>query len=300
MDVIIDFILLVLKLSVPLTLAAMAGTLSERSGVINIGLEGMMLMGAFFAAVGSGLTGNPWVGVFLALSIGLMMGLLHAFFCLTMRGHQVVVGVAINLFATGITPLLTRIMWNREGASDTLPSISPISVPLLKDIPVLGKLFVNQSPFIFVSLMIFLGLLIFMKRTKYGLRLRMIGDHPIGAQTQGINVKKYKYVAVMVSGAIAALGGAYLSIAHSNVFVLNMVAGRGFMGMAANIFGGWTIGGSMLASLFFAAVQSTRYYLIGSTIPDQFVLMIPYLATLIILIGFSRNSKAPEGLGRII
>lgn len=299
MDVIIDFISLVLKLAVPLTLAALAGTLSERSGVINIGLEGTMLMGAFFAAVGSGWAGNPWVGVLFALLIGVMMGLLHAFFCLTLHGHQVVIGVAVNLFATGITPLLTRLVWNREGASDTLPSIAAISIPLLKDIPVIGKLFTNQPPFVFITLFIFIVLFIFMKRTKYGLRLRMIGDHPIGAQTQGINVKKYKYFAVMVSGSIAALGGAYLSIAHSNVFVLNMVAGRGFMGMAANIFGGWTIGGSALASLFFAAVQSTRYYLIGSPIPDQFVLMIPYVATLIILTAFSRNSRSPEGLGKI-
>ncbi|HHW93880.1 MAG TPA: ABC transporter permease [Clostridiaceae bacterium] len=299
MDVIIDFISLVLKLAVPLTLAALAGTLSERSGVINIGLEGTMLMGAFFAAVGAGLSGNPWVGVLFALLIGVMMGLLHAFFCLTLHGHQVVIGVAVNLFATGITPLLTRLVWNREGASDTLPSIAAVSVPLLKDIPVIGKLFTNQPPFVFITLFIFIVLFIFMKRTKYGLRLRMIGDHPTGAQTQGINVKKYKYFAVMVSGSIAALGGAYLSIAHSNVFVLNMVAGRGFMGMAANIFGGWTIGGSALASLFFAAVQSTRYYLIGSPIPDQFVLMIPYVATLIILTAFSRNSRSPEGLGKI-
>lgn len=300
MNALMDFIALVLKLAIPITLAAMAGTLSERSGVINIGLEGTMLIGAFVAAAGSFYSGNPVIGVILAVIAGFLVGFLHSLFCVSFRGHQVVVGVAINLFASGITPVLCRILWNNEGASDLVPSLENIDIPILKDIPVVGRVFVDQTPFIYVTLVVFIFLMILMYKTKFGLRLRMIGDNPLGVQAQGVDVRKYKYFAVIISGGIGALGGAYLSVAFSNVFVQGMVAGRGFIGMASNIFGGWRIGGSLLASVFFAAVQSTRYYLIGSGIPEQFIQMIPYVATLLVLVLLSRNSKAPEGLGKSI
>lgn len=299
MNLVIDFISLVLKLAIPITLASFAGTISERSGVINIGIEGTMLMGAFAAAVGSGLMGNPFYGMVFALIVGVMMGLIHGLFSLTFRGHQVVVGVGINLFASGITPVLCKVVWDREGASEVVPSVSNIDVPGLSDIPVVGRLFQDQSPYLFITLALFVALLVFTRRTKFGLRLQMIGDNPLGVLAQGVNVTRYKFLALMASGAIAALGGSYLSIAHSNVFVIEMVAGRGFIGMAANIFGGWTIGGSALASLFFAATQSTRYYMIESSIPDQFIQMIPYVATLLVLMFFSRKSKSPEALGKL-
>jgi len=300
MNDIMDFIVLMLKLSIPFTLAALAGTLSERSGTINLGLEGTMLIGSFAGAAGSGLTGNPWLGVLAALFAGCLIGLVHGLFCLTFRGHQIVVGVAINIFAGGITPLLCKLIWNKEGASETVPSITNMNVPILKDIPYFGNLFSGQTPFLFISIFIAILLSIFLYKTKYGFRLRMIGDNPMGVQAQGIPVIRYKYIALIVSGGIAALGGAYLSISQSNVFVLNMTAGRGYIGMAANIFGGWKIGGSVLASMFFATVQSTRFYLIDSSIPDQFIQMIPYAATLLALIFLGKNSKSPEGLGKVI
>lgn len=297
---IIEFISLALKLAVPIVFAAFAGTLSERAGVINLGLEGMMLIGAFAGALGSSLTGSPWIGVFVAILCGFLIGAIHALFCLTFRGQQIVVGVAVNLFAAGVTPLLCKIFWNKEGASETVTTFNNISIPILKDIPYIGKLFTEQSFYIFLMFIIYGVLWTALYKTKYGLRLRAIGDHPMGVQSQGINTVLYKYVAVIISGGIAALGGSFLSISQGNVFVLNMTAGRGFIGLAANIFGGWTPSGSLIASLFFSVVQSTRYYLIDFQIPEQFIQMIPYISTLFILIIFGKNSKAPESLGKII
>ncbi len=299
MNSVIDFISLVFRLAIPITLAAFAGTVSERSGVINIGIEGTMLMGAFAAAAGSWYTGNAIAGIFIALIVGCIMGLIHGLFCLTFEGHQAVVGVGINLFASGITPVLCLVVWGREGSSEIVRSISNISMPLLNEIPIIGRFFKDLSPYFYFTVVIFILLFVLMRKTKYGLRLQMIGDNPMGVLAQGVNVTRYKYIALMASGAIAALGGSYLSIAHSNVFVIEMVAGRGFIGMASNIFGGWTIGGSALASLFFAATQSTRYYMIESTMPDQFIQMIPYVSTILVLMFFSKKSRAPEALGKL-
>lgn len=299
MIAVMDFMVLVLKLAVPIALVAFAGTLSERAGVINLGLEGMMLCGAFAGAAGAWILGSPWMGVLTAFVCGCLIGTVHGLFCITLRGQQIVVGVAINLFAAGITPLLCKAIWDKEGASETVQTVHDISLPVLKDIPYLGRLFTEQSPFIYMMLVVFILMYIFFYKTKFGLRMRMIGDNPMGVQAQGVNTVLYKYAAVILSGGLAGLGGAFLSLSQSNVFVLNMTAGRGYMGLAANIFGGWTPGGSLLASLFFSAVQSARYYLIRFDIPDQIIQMIPYLATLVILAILGRRSKSPEGLGKL-
>lgn len=289
----IEFIVLALNLSVPLVLAALASMIAERAGVICLGVEGMMLFGSFFAVVGSYYTGNPWIGVCFAILSGFVAGLVYGVFSVHLRGQQVVVGVAINFFASGITPMISQEIWGSSGASATVNAIPHIDLSWI-----FGKQ-VGISCFVPITVLIVLGMWVFIYKTKYGLRLRMIGDYPLGMQTCGVNTNRYKLYAMMASGVLSALGGAFLSVSYGNLFVNGMVAGRGYMGVAANIFGGWTPLGGALAAVFFSIIQSLRYTLTNVTIPTQLMQMLPYIVTLIALVIFGRNSKSPEGLGKI-
>lgn len=289
----VDFIVLALNLAVPLVLAALAAMIAERAGIICLGVEGMMLFGAFIAVVGSHYTGSPWVGVLMAIAIGLLVGLVYGLFSVHLRGQQVVVGVAINFFASGITPMLSNEIWGSSGASSQVASIPHIDLS-----PIFGKQ-IGMSCFVPMTLVIVILMWVFIYKTKFGLRLRMIGDYPLGMQTCGINTNRYKLYAMMVCGVLSALGGAFLSVSYGNLFVSGMVAGRGYMGVAANIFGGWTPLGGALAAVFFSVVQTLRYTLTNVTIPTQLMQMLPYVVTLVALVIFGRNSKTPEGLGKI-
>ena len=299
LDAVVDLLIIKLRLSIPIILCALSATIAERSGVICLGVEGMMLIGAFFGVLGSYL-GGPWIGVLLAIVSGAAIGLIYGVFGVLLHGNQTVVGLAVNIFAGGFTPLLCNIFWGTEGVSETVATLPNLTIPGIKNIPYVGKLFAEFSPFLPFTLVLIIVLHTVLYKTKYGLRLRAIGDYPLAVQTQGINTNLYKLVAMGLSGIVAALGGAYLSISFSNVFIADMIAGRGFMGVAANIFGGWTPLGSCLASLFFAAVHSIRYYLIGTSISTHLVQMIPYVVTLFALVFFGRKSQSPEGLGQTV
>lgn len=293
MRTMIDFIFLAINLAVPLVLAAEAAMIAERAGVICLGVEGMMIFGAFFAVAGCYFTESPWMGLLLAILSGIAAGLVYGLFTVILRGQQVVVGVAINFFAAGITPMITQQIWGREGASETVKSMAEID---------LSGIFggnAGVSWFVPITAVIVAGMWFFIYKTKYGLRLRMTGDFPLGLQTCGINTNRYKMGAMVVCGILSAIGGAYLSIGYGNLFVTDMVAGRGYMGVAANIFGGWTPLGGALAAVFFAVVQTLRYSLTGLNLPSQLMQMLPYLVTLIALVLFARNSKSPEGLGKL-
>ena len=267
--------------------------IAERAGVICLGVEGMMIFGAFFAVAGCYFTESPWLGLLLAVFSGIVIGLVYGLFAVVLRGQQVVVGVAINFFAAGITPMLTQQIWGREGASETVTSMPKL------DLSVIFGGNAGLSWFVPITAVIVAGMWFFIYKTKFGLRLRMIGDFPLGMQTCGINTNRYKMGAMAVCGILSAVGGAYLSIGYGNLFVTDMVAGRGYMGVAANIFGGWTPLGGALAALFFAAAQTLRYSLTNFNLPSQLMQMLPYLATLIALVLFARNSKSPEGLGKL-
>lgn len=293
-----DMILTTIRLAIPIGLAAIGGTICERGGIVNLGIEGMMLFGAFGGVLGTHLTGSPWLGVLMAVAIGGLVGLLHAVLCIKYKTNQSVSGVGINILATGLTVVLTRAVWDTDGISGTVTQLPTGSVPVLKDIPVIGRLFENQSPYLLITVVIVAAAWFMMYKTKIGLRLRAIGDHPQAAATVGINVKLYRYMAVVICGMLCGLGGAYLSIVQNSMFVNNMVAGRGFMALAANIFGGWNPLGSFLASLVFAFAQAIRINL-SINIPDQFVQMLPYVLTLLVLIGVGRKVKGPEALGNI-
>ncbi len=294
-----NIVLTTLRFAIPLALAAVGATICERSGIINLGVEGMMLIGAFGAVLGTHISGSPWFGVLFSTFCGGLMGLLHAVLSIRFKTNQTVSGVGINILAQGLTVVLARVVWQTDGISGTVKQLPNMSIPLLKEIPVLGELFHEQSPFLFLMLLIVFAAWFVLYKTKSGLRLRAIGDHPQAAATVGIDVRKYRYVAVVVCGMLCGMAGAYLSIVQNNVFVNNMVAGRGFMALAANIFGGWNPLGSFLASLLFALAQAIRINL-SLPIPDQFVQMVPYALTLLVLVGVGRKTKAPEASGELI
>jgi simple sugar transport system permease protein len=290
---------LTLRLAVPITLGAIGGTFSERSGIINLGLEGIMLIGAFGGVLGVYLTGAPWMGVVFAIIFGGLIGMLHAVISIKFKANQVVSGVGINLFASGITAVLTSAIWGKEGMSDQVAPLKNITIPGLSKIPIIGAFFADQSPFVYITIFVVIMGWYVMYKTKFGLRLRAIGDHPKAAATAGISIKNYRYFFVTLSGVLAGLGGAYLSIAQNNLFVKDMVAGRGFMALAANIFGGWNPLGSFVASIIFALAQALRFNMSGFNIPDPFIQMIPYAVTLLVLIGAGRKTRGPEALGDI-
>ena len=294
-----NMVMATLRMAIPLTLASIGGTICERSGIINLGIEGMMLSGAFGAVAGTYMTGNPWLGMLFAVVIGGLCGLLHAVLCIRYRTNQSVSGVGINVLASGLTIVLCRAIWETDGISASVTQIPAVTIPGLNKIPLLGALFDKQSPYLYFTLIIVIISWYILYRTKIGLRLRTIGDHPKAAATAGINVTKYRYTAVILCGMLCGLGGSFLSIVQSNLFVKDMVAGRGYMALAAMIFGGWNPAGSFFASLLFAFAQAIRINL-TLDIPEQFVQMLPYLLTLLVLMGVGRKVKGPQASGKII
>lgn len=293
-----NMLLATLRMAIPLTLASIGGVLCERSGIINLGIEGMMLVGSFGAVVGAQVTGSPWMGVLFGILIGGLFGLLHATLCIKFRTNQSVSGVGINIFASGLTIVLCRAIWDSDGSSGTVTQVPTVTIPVLNKIPLIGQLFENQSPFLYITAVIVVVSWYVMYRSNIGLRLRTIGDHPKAAATAGVNVTLYRYVCVTLCGMLCGMGGAYLSIVQSNLFVKDMVAGRGFMAMAATIFGGWNPLGSLLASLLFAFAQALRIN-VDFNLPERILQMIPYLLTLLVLIGFGRRVQGPQAAGDI-
>ncbi len=283
-------------MATPITLAAIGGTISERSGMINIGLEGMMLTGAFCAALGSYYTGNPWFGVLCALIGGGAMGLLQAYWSMRFRANQVVVGVAINLLALGGTTALMQVIWHNKGRSPVVAGFGLVEVPIIKDIPFIGPILGRQSPLVYLMLALVFALWLILFHTRFGLRVRVAGEHPLALATAGIKVKSLRYVCLIIGGALAGLGGAYLSLGQLSLFGRGMSAGRGFIGLAANVFGHWNPLGALGASLIFGFFDAIQMVFQGGAVPSQIVGMIPYAATILVLSGVGR-ATAPAALG---
>jgi len=269
------------RLTTPLLLAALGGLYSERSGVINIALEGLMLAGAFTAATITHYTGNPWVGLAAAILAGVLVALVHGVACIQFKADQVVSGTAINILFLGIPALLSGALFESTGATPQLPKEQ-----LIPNVPI-------WLAFALVPLTWYV-----LYRTPFGLRLRAVGENPEAADTAGVNVSKVRYLGVMLSGALAAIGGAYLSIGQSSLFARNMTAGRGFIALAALIFGKWRPVQTMLACLLFGFAEALSIQMQGvSQIPVQFIQLIPYVLTIVVLAGFIGHSRAPRALG---
>ncbi len=293
-----DYLVASLRLSAPLAFAALGGLLSERSGVLNIALEGMLLSGAFASAVGAFFTGNSWLGILLAIFLGGLVGILHAYLCVTLRVDQLVSGLAINLTAAGLTSFWARILFN-SGQAQSLPGINIIGIPGLKNIPIIGDILFNEDPLVYLLFLLIPILTYILFRTSIGLSLRAVGEYPRAADTAGISVKLVRYVAVTLSGCLAGLGGAYLALVHVKFFVEDMSAGKGFIALAALIFGRWHPVSTFFACLLFGATEALqlRIQAFNLNIPYQFLVMLPYLIALFALVGLAGKSTPPASLG---
>jgi simple sugar transport system permease protein len=281
-----------IRLAVPYSLAGLGGTYSERSGVVNIGLEGMMLTGAFTAVAVTNITGSPWLGLLASIMSGILLGVIHAVVCVTFRSDQIVSGLAINIFAMGITVFLSWLLFNKT----QIKAEGMLHVPILHDLPGFRVLFSELPPLVFLTAIIVIASHFVLFKTVFGLRLRSVGEHPQAADTLGISVYKMRYASVMISGALAAMGGAFLSLEHAHYFVKGISGGRGFIGLASMIFGKWTPLGSAGAGLLFGFGEAIKPYL-PKVVPSQFIDMIPYILTMVVLAGAVGRAKPPAADG---
>jgi len=287
-----------LRYATPLIFGSLGGLFSERSGVVNIALEGMMLMGAFFGAYGADKTGSWILGLVIAVLAGAVFGLLHAVFAISFRADQIVSGTALNLLAVGITGYMYVSTYGTEGTPDDLPKVPDVNLPI-KSVPLFGDIFGQLNLLIWLALALVLVTWVVVFRTSAGLRLRSVGENPLAAETAGLNVVRTRYLAVMTSGGLAALGGAFLSIGFLHTFTQNMTAGRGFIALAALIFGRWRPGAALAATLLFGFGSALAPRLAVFS-PSGSVLFqaLPYVLTLIAVTGLIGRSVPPRDLGR--
>jgi simple sugar transport system permease protein len=266
--------------------------------VLNIALEGMLLSGAFTSAAATFYTGNPWLGILAALIAGGLVGLLHAFLCVTLRVDQLVSGLAINLVAAGLTSFLARLVFSGS-STQQLPGIGAIITPGLANIPLLGTLLFQQDILVYLLFVLVIFTTYILFKTSFGLTLRAVGESPKAADTAGISVQTVRYLAVLISGCLASLGGAYLTLVQVRFFAEGMSAGKGFIAIAALIFGRWHPIYSALACLLFGATEALqlRIQALGANIPYQFLVMLPYAIALLALVGLAGKSTPPKALG---
>ncbi|WP_438444923.1 ABC transporter permease [Gorillibacterium sp. sgz5001074] len=304
-----ELINITLVFSTPLILAAMGGIFSERSGIVNIGIEGLMVVGAFGAGVfsfyaedgGMGAL-SPWVGMLAAFILGMLLSLVHAVATITFKADQTVSGVVINFLAAGLCLYLVKLLF--EGSAETThlnEVFSKTAVPFLSDIPFLGAALFRAYPPTYLAYAVVLITWYALFRTPFGLRLRAVGEHPSAADTVGIKVQRMRYIGVMLSGALAALGGATITLTTTSAFSHNTISGQGFIAIAAMIFGKWNPFGALGAAVFFGFATSLRnvvqLYEWSANIPQEFIFMLPYVLTILVLAGAVGKAVAPAALG---
>jgi general nucleoside transport system permease protein len=287
-----------LRFATPLLFAALGGIVSERSGVINIGLEGMMLMGAFFGIWGADVLGSWVLGIVVAMAAGGLLALVHAVFSIAMRADQVVSGTAVNFLALGITGYFFIAHYGNNGTPDNVSSVPDVNLPGIKKIGFVGDAIGHANLLTWVGLLMVPALTFFLFRTSWGLRLRAVGEKPRAADVVGVAVNRTRYIAVVVSGMLAAVGGAYLSVAFVGSFNQNMTEGRGFIALAAVIFGKWRPAGALAATLLFGFASALAFRLptFSASLATLFQAL-PYVLTLVTVAGVIGRSRAPASIG---
>lgn len=285
--------------AVPLTLGGLAGVIGERVGIINIGIEGMLLMGAFVAAIVGSIT-SSWIGILAAMASGTLLAWVLAVLAIKYRVDQIIIGVTINIFALGITSFLaSRVMSENQNLNDA-SIIGDWDIPLLADIPFLGRVLFQHNVFVYLMFILVIAVSWLLFKTAWGLRTRAVGEHPMAADTLGVDVHKMRYRNMMLAGAIAGLGGAYFTVGSVGNFNENMTDGRGFIALAAVIFGKWRPAGVLMAALVFGFAESLegKLALLQTGIPSEFLQMTPFLVTIIVVAGFIGRSRPPAAGGQ--
>lgn len=293
-----------LRLATPLIFAALGGVFSERSGVVNIGLEGIMIIGAFFAIAGTKATGNPWIGVLCAVVAGALVSLIHAVLSISLKADQTVSGVAINMFAAAFTSFLIYKLYNLHGQTDAVKEIPYPKYFIVKHfssqpMQYIGKFFDELDWFVFLAFILVAVATYVLYKTPIGLRIRSVGEHPKAADTVGISVYKTRYMCVIISGILAGLGGAYISLGTVKLFREGMVSGKGFIALAAMIFGNWKPVGTMWACMLFAFAEAFQYVAqgFGWNLPNEFYYALPYVLTMLALAGLVGKTQCPASDG---
>ncbi len=283
-------------MATPIVYGSLGGLFSERAGIVNIGLEGMMLTGAFAGVAVSQFSGFAWLGVLAAVAAGGLLGLLHGVITVKFAGNQVVSGTGINIFALGFTAYMSQVLWGSRGASEGyVPGLPPISIPLLQDVPILGDIISGHTPLVYLMIVITVLSYVILFKTPLGLRIRAVGERPEAADTAGINVFKTKYLCLIISGMLAGVGGAFLSLGHLNLFALGMTGGRGFIALAAMILGKWMPFGALGASVLFGFADALQMRLQSlGILPPQIILAIPYILTVAVLAGVVGKAIPPS------
>src|SRR5207249_4485779 len=296
-----------IRLSTPLVLAALGGLYSERSGVINIALEGLLLAGAFTAASVTFYAHSPWIGLGAAILAGAAVAAIIAIACIRFKADQVVTGTGINILFIGLPAVLSGALFLSSGSTPQIPkeNLLPNVSGLLPSFMPHWRILTDVSVISLVAVILVLFTRYVLYRTPFGLRLRAVGENPEAADAAGVGVNRIRYIGVVLSGALAGMGGAYLSIGQSSLFTRNMASGRGFIALAALIFGKWRPLQTMLACLFFGFTEALTIQMqgvvklpSGEDIPVQFIQMVPYVLTIVVLAGFIGHSRAPAALGR--
>jgi ABC-type uncharacterized transport system permease subunit len=290
------------RIATPVLLAALGELVTERSGVMNLGIEGMMLTGAFAGFMTAHGTGSLWLGVLVAVVASGFAGALMAFMCVTLRLDQVVSGLALNLLASGLTFYFFRVSF-QEAGDQNLPNVatlSPVEIPGLSSLPFLGDVLFSQPPLTYVALLMVPVIAWYLHRTRRGLEIRIVGENPRAGDMRGLHVSALRYAAVVFGGMMAGLGGAFLTLDSAGLFVPQISGGRGFIAFALVIVGNWSAGRILLGALFFGLIDSLQLQLqaTGADVPHQLLLALPYLMTIVVLVVSRARSNSPLALGR--
>ncbi len=288
------------RMATPLIYAAVGEVFSERAGVLNIGLEGIMLIGAFAAFATTFYSGSLWLGVLAAVIAGILCGLLFALFTVTIKANQIVVGAAFNMIGTGITGFLYRTYFAQTQQTLSLETFPNIEIPALSNLPFFGEILFRHNILVYGTALLVPIAAFILYRTAFGLSVRSVGEHPKAADTVGINIDRTRYTCVLIATTLTAIGGAYLTLAHANQFVEGIATGRGYIALAAVVFGGWTPLGALGTSLLFGVFYALQLRLQAMSIaflPYQLMQALPYLATILVLINLRNQARTPKALG---
>ena len=289
-----------LRFATPIMFAALGEAVAQRAGVLNVGLEGIMLVGAFLAALGAWWTGTPWGGLLLAVAGGGLLAALHAFVSITLRADQIISGIALIVLGLGISGYGYRLTLGSMSPPPAIPSFSPIDLGGLSEMPIIGPMLFGQHLLVYGAVTAAVLMHVMIYRSRWGLNIRAVGESPDAANATGIRVQTTRYACVIFGGAMAGLGGAYLSIAQLSGFVENMVSGRGFIAIACVVFGRWSPLGAMAAAIFFGLAEAAQIRLqsLNPDIPFQFFVMLPYVLAVVALVFMARSSHMPNALGQ--
>ncbi len=287
-------------LSIPMIFGSMGGLLCERSGIVNIAIEGQLLLGAFSAALVGSMTKNPWLGLIAAMAGGLLVSALLALFSIKYLVDQVIVGVVVNVLVSGLTGFLfARVLEPNASVLNSAPRLPAFEIPVLSQIPVLGPVLFNQNVLVYLMYLV-VGLIWFaLNKTRWGLRTRAVGEHPKAADTLGVKVNRLRAGNVLLAGAVAGMGGAFFTLVSVSSFNSDMTAGQGYIALAALIFGRWTPIGALSAALLFGFSLNLQYVLsiLGTSVPTELLAMMPYLVTIFAVAGLVGRSRGPAAVG---